>query len=94
MPGKHKGTAIETQRPGRRRAEHLALLAYPFAWALLYSMSDTYWFLPASLRLGALWLLPRPSWWKLALADGAAILAIALARWSRTNYQRWPSARQ
>lgn len=80
MPVRYRGTAIETQRPGRRRAEHLALLAYPFAWALLYSVSDSYWFLPAGLRLGALWLLHRPDWWKLALAEWVAILAISLAR--------------
>jgi two-component system sensor histidine kinase UhpB len=79
MPGKHKGTAIETQRPGRRRAEHLALVAYPLAWALLYGASDSYWFLPAGLRLGALLLLPRRSWWKLAIAEWTGLLAILLA---------------
>ena len=79
MPVIHREIEIEAQRPGRRRAEQVALLAYPLAWALLYGLSDSYWFLPAGLRAGALWLMPKTSWWKLALADWLGILAISLA---------------
>lgn len=71
---------IEAHRAPARRWELLWLAMYPLAWAGLSAGSSIYWFLPAGLRLGTLWLLPRRSWWKMALAEWIAILGLSLAR--------------
>ena len=39
-----------------------ALALYPLAWLALFALSGIFWFLPAGLRLGTLWLLPRRLW--------------------------------
>ncbi len=49
-------------------------------WVALFAGSTVYWFLPAGLRMGALWLVPQRHWWKLAVVEWAAILALSLAR--------------
>lgn len=54
----------------------LWILAYLLAWVALYQFAREVWFLPAGLRLGALWIAPRRHWGWLALADFVAIAAI------------------
>lgn len=56
------------------------LALYPFAWVALFAGSNIYWFLPAGLRLGTLWLLPRQAWWKMAVLEWLGILALSMAR--------------
>lgn len=47
-------------------------LAYALLWLALLSISHRFWFLPAGLRLGALWVLPSRHWgWLLAGEWGA-----------------------
>ncbi|MFD0738318.1 histidine kinase [Lysobacter koreensis] len=72
--------AIEAHPTPRRRILWPWLALYPIAWAALFAGSSIYWFLPAGLRLGALWLLPRRAWWMLALVEWLGILALSLAR--------------
>lgn len=71
---------IEAHRPPPRRSELLWLALYPLVWMALFGGSSLYWFLPAGLRLGTLWLLPRRSWWKMAVVEWAGILTLSLAR--------------
>ena len=71
---------IEAHRSPRRRLELFCLALYPLAWVGLFFSSSIYWFLPAGLRLVALWLLPRWSWWKLAAVESLGILALSLGR--------------
>jgi two-component system sensor histidine kinase UhpB len=59
---------------------------YIAAYAGLYSLSSVYWFLPAGLRLAALWMSPRRDWWLLALGDMGAIALILLYRGNFTMY--------
>lgn len=71
---------IEThRRPPRRLAAYLLAL-YPLAWVALFAGSNLYWFLPAGLRLGVLWTLPRRHWWKMAALEWAAIVALSVSR--------------
>ena len=58
----------------------LLLALYPLAWVPLFAGSNLYWFLPAGLRLGLLWILPRQSWWKMALLEWAVILTLSIRR--------------
>ena len=58
-PGIHENPAIEAQSPLWRRPALIWLLLYPFAWLGLFGISSMLWYLPAGLRLGTLWLLPR-----------------------------------
>ena len=58
----------------------LWLALYPLAWVALFMGSSMYWFLPAGLRLGVLWILPRRWWWKMAAFEFAGILALSLFR--------------
>jgi two-component system sensor histidine kinase UhpB len=71
---------IEAHSPLPRRWELPWLALYPFAWVALFAGSSIFWFLPAGLRLGTLWLLPRRSWWKMALLEWAAVLVLSLSR--------------
>jgi two-component system sensor histidine kinase UhpB len=71
---------IEAHSQLPRRWELPWLALYPFAWMALFAGSSIFWFLPAGLRLGTLWLLPRRSWWKMALVEWAAILVLSLSR--------------
>lgn len=71
---------IEAHRQPRRRPEAYLLALYPLAWVALFAGSNLYWFLPAGLRLGMLWILPRQSWWKMALVEWAVILALSVSR--------------
>jgi len=71
---------IEAHHALSRRTQLAWLAVYPLAWGALFAGSTLYWFLPAGLRLGTLWLLPRRSWWKMALLEWAAILALSLTR--------------
>ncbi|BCT91129.1 hypothetical protein LYSHEL_01530 [Lysobacter helvus] len=59
--------------------------AYIALWAGLYLLSSMHWFLPAGLRLAALWLMPRRWWWAIALCEAAAIVLVALARGTFTD---------
>ena len=52
------------------------LALYPFAWIGLFSVSSTLWYLPAGLRLGTLWLLPRRLWKVMAAVEFATLLAL------------------
>lgn len=63
-----------------RRSETFWLALYPLAWVLLFSVSSIFWFLPAGLRFGVLWLLPRRAWWKMAIVEIGAIVALSLVR--------------
>ena len=55
-------------------------LLYSLAWMLLLSASQFLWFLPAGLRLGALWLTPTRRWGWLAAAEWLTLAAIVVAR--------------
>lgn len=78
---------IETHPPPVRRSGLLWLALYPFAWLLLFSGSNMFWFLPAGLRLATLWILPRRWWWLMALLEWMAILGLSL---TRDSYQSLP----
>lgn len=71
---------------GANRAGHAWPALYALAWLALDLIAATGWFLPAGLRLAALVCLPRRAWWRLALAEGAAIGLIAY--WER-DLQSW-----
>lgn len=45
-----------------RNSGLLLALAYALAWTGLVTVSHLLWFLPAGLRLGALWLTPSRRW--------------------------------
>jgi two-component system, NarL family, sensor histidine kinase FusK len=79
-----RGVRIETRRWTHRPARWLLPVGYAAAYAALFVLSSVYWFLPAGLRIAALWMLPRRDWWLLAIADMGAILAIGLYRDSFT----------
>jgi two-component system sensor histidine kinase UhpB len=70
--------AIEAQSDGWRRPAAVWLALYPFAWLALAAGANIFWYPPAGLRLGTLWLLPRRAWWAMAALDIAARLALAL----------------
>lgn len=52
--------------------------AYALAWIALAAVSHRFWFLPAGLRLGALWVLPSRRWGWLLLGEwtGQALIAL------------------
>lgn len=50
--------------------------AYGIAWQVLLGLSHVLCFLPAGLRLGALWLLPARQWGWIALGEWAGLVAI------------------
>lgn len=54
-------------------------VAYIVVWIGLWSLSRSIWFLPAGLRLGALWVTPQRYWVWLALAEW---IALALLAWN------------
>lgn len=73
-----QGGAIETRlRPFRREA-NVWLAVYPVAWAALFLVSSSYWFLPAGLRLAVLSFLPRRVWWVMALEEWLLLALFAL----------------
>ena len=51
---------------------------YALAWVLLLRTSQGMWFLPAGLRLGALWLTPTRRWPWLAAGEWAGMVTIAV----------------
>ena len=51
--------------------------AYALAFLLLLKGSHGLWYLPAGLRLGALWLLPSRRWAWLAAADWVALTVVS-----------------
>lgn len=53
------------------------LAAYPFAQVALAAAANIFWYPPAGLRLGTLWLLPRRAWWAMAVLEAAVRLAVA-----------------
>ena len=55
------------------------LLLYPFAWLGLFGISGMLWYLPAGLRLGTLWLLPRRMWRAMAVIEMATLLMLGLS---------------
>lgn len=55
-------------------------LLYSLAWMSLLPASQFLWFLPAGLRLGALWLTPTRRWVWLAAAEWLTLAAIVVAR--------------
>jgi glucose-6-phosphate-specific signal transduction histidine kinase len=66
--------------PAARTVRQLALAAgYGIAWQVLLPFSNVLWFLPAGLRLGALWVTPSRQWAWLALGEwaGQAVLTVA-----------------
>lgn len=71
---------IGTHRRPPRRPEPYLLALYPFAWMALSAGSNLYWLLPAGLRLGMLWMLPRQSWWKMAVLEWAGIVVLSQSR--------------
>ncbi|HMB57729.1 MAG TPA: MASE1 domain-containing protein [Arenimonas sp.] len=56
----------------------LAALLYGLAWQILARVSHVLWFLPAGLRLGALWLTPTRRWGWLAAGEwiGLALMSV------------------
>ena len=64
-------------------ARLLALaVVYGVAWQALLPLSNVLWFLPAGLRLGALWATPTRHWGWLALGEwaGQAVLTATLGQ--------------
>ena len=61
-------------------------IAYGAAYTALVTLSSVYWFLPAGLRLAALWMSPRRDWWLLALGDMVAFLVIGEYRGTFETY--------
>lgn len=53
-------------------------MIYPLLWVGLFSVSDSFWFLPAGLRFATLWLLPRRRWPIMAAAEWSGIVALNL----------------
>lgn len=78
IPELPRGLAIEARGGARRRPAAAWLLAYPVAWVALATVSTTYWFLPAGLRLALLWVLPRRLWPAMAALDAVAIAVMLL----------------
>ena len=68
------GNSIGTAMRSWRRAPWMIFILYPAAWPALYSLSSAYWFLPAGMRVAALWATPMRFWPGLALAEWAGIL--------------------
>ncbi len=58
---------------------------YPLAWVMLSTISTSYWFLPAGLRLAVLWQLPRRVWALAALLEAIGVLGHHLLHGS------WPA---
>jgi two-component system sensor histidine kinase UhpB len=58
-------------------------LLYALGWILLLWSSNQLWYLPAGLRLGALWLSPTRRWPWLAAGEWAAMAALAV-------FNHWP----
>ena len=56
------------------------LALYPFAWLGLFALSGIFWFLPAGLRLGTLWLLPRRLWPAMAVLEIGALLTMGIVQ--------------
>jgi two-component system sensor histidine kinase UhpB len=56
----------------------LLALACCLGWLALVPISHLLWFLPAGLRLGALWLTPTRRWIWLAVGEWSAMVLIAL----------------
>jgi two-component system sensor histidine kinase UhpB len=68
--------------PGSLLASSGVALLYLLAWIFLLRASHALWFLPAGLRLGALWLSPGRFWpWLAAGEWGAMALLAALNGW-------------
>ena len=64
----------------RSRGQRAGLaLAYALGWLLLATISHRFWFLPAGLRLGALWILPTRYWGWLLVGEwaGQAVFAFS-----------------
>ena len=55
-------------------------LAYCLGWLALVSVAHLLWFLPAGLRLAALWLAPTRRWPWLALGEWSAMALVAASR--------------
>lgn len=65
--------------PSVLRPVGLALL-YGASWQFLLMLSQALWFLPAGLRLGALWVNPSRLWPWLAAGEWASVIVSALIR--------------
>lgn len=76
-------TPALTRGLGRPIERVMLTLVYALGWIALLSISRHLWFLPAGLRLGALWILPSRHWRWLAIGEWAATASIAYASgWS------------
>lgn len=64
----------------------VVVLGYLALWVLSFQVSTVYWFLPAGLRLSALWLTASRRWGWFALADIAAIVMVTV--WDR-GFDSW-----
>lgn len=53
---------------------------YGLCWLCLYSLSPIFWYLPAGLRLGALWLTPSRRWGWLAAGEWLGAIVFSLIR--------------
>lgn len=71
-----RGTRIETRRTTHRPARWAVPVGYAVLYGALHFTSSMYWFLPAGLRLAALWMAPRSMWPALAVADIGTALAV------------------
>lgn len=54
------------------------LALYPPVWLGLFAISGIVWFLPAGLRLGTLWLLPRRLWPVMAVLEISTVLVMGV----------------
>lgn len=75
-----RGTRIEIRRGAGRRVILLTALGYAALFVPLFLASSSLAYLPAGLRLASLWLLPRRTWWTLAVTEWFTLLALHLYR--------------
>lgn len=61
------------------RGLFLLCVLYGLAWVTLLTISTNLWFLPAGLRLGALWLVPTRRWPWLAIAEWSTFGLLGLS---------------
>lgn len=68
---------IQSFLMGMRRAPWWAMLGYAAAWVAVFPLSCRYWFLPAGVRVAALWLTSARRWPWLAGAEWLVLAALA-----------------
>lgn len=73
-------TVPAEREPGIAVKPWLWLALYCVGLLLVWPLARNLWYLPAGLRLGLLWVLPRRLWLRLMLAEWLTLLALNLWR--------------